>query len=82
MSEVPDQGCVKTEDLDENEEEWLREARVELLVEEIMGRVLEAERGRAATVIQQKWLEVIYRPGSSSCILRGVREDFATLRDS
>jgi len=51
-------------------------------VEEIMGRVLEAERGRAARVIQQKWLERLYRPGSSSCILRAVREEFATLRDS
>ena len=67
---------MKTEDLKEYEHELLREARVGLLVEEIFGRVLEAERGRAARVIQQKWLEVIYRPGSSSCILRGVREEF------
>ncbi len=53
--------------------------RVALLVESVIDRVKQAARTRAARIIQHRWLEYIYRPNSSSKILRGARRRFIHL---
>jgi hypothetical protein len=62
-----------------------RYALVANLVEDIMGRVLEAERvgrptgpRRSSSNKVGRWLEWLYRPGSRSCTLRVVASDFVS----
>ena len=60
-----------TEGLDERESMLVRAAEV-----------LEAESDRAATVIQRRWLDWLYRPNSSSSRLRAVSRNFVALQES
>jgi len=53
------------------------------MVEGMFKRVVKhAERVRAATVIQRKWVDRVYRPDSTSSVLRGVKRKFAELQHS
>ena len=80
--------CPRAESLGEEESTRVRlamweievEEKVEGMVEGVFGRVMEAERARAAAVIQRKWLDRVYRPDSSSSTLRGVKRNFAEMQ--
>ena len=64
--------CPGTESM--SLEDDIREAMVANFVEDILQCVLESQREWAATVIQRKWLEVLYRPGSRSSLLRNIEK--------